>query len=112
MPRRAAYLEIGHQFGSSSKAYDQTRREVLPWRRFYKTARWQGVRLTQLAAEPLCAFCKATGKIVEAEIVDHVLPHRGDEVKFFAGPFQSLCKRCHDGAKQRIERAMFTASGV
>jgi hypothetical protein len=26
---------------------------------------------------------------------DHIQPHRGDPVKFYSGPFQSLCKSCH-----------------
>lgn len=39
-----------------------------------------------------------------ATVCDHVDPHRGDEVKFFSGPFQSLCADCHDTDKQRIER--------
>jgi 5-methylcytosine-specific restriction enzyme A len=36
-------------------------------------------------------------------VCDHVEPHGGDVVKFWAGPFQTLCKRCHDGEKQRLE---------
>ena len=42
-------------------------------------------------------------QIVAASVCDHVHPHRGDEVKFWAGPFQSLCKPCHDSDKQRQE---------
>jgi hypothetical protein len=38
-------------------------------------------------------------------VCDHVDPHRGDPVKFFDGPFQSLCKWHHDSVKQAIENA-------
>jgi 5-methylcytosine-specific restriction enzyme A len=38
-------------------------------------------------------------------VCDHVDPHSGDLEKFWAGPFQTLCKRCHDSDKQRDERA-------
>jgi hypothetical protein len=38
-----------------------------------------------------------------ATICDHINPHRGDVISFFAGPFQSLCKQCHDTVKQSEE---------
>jgi 5-methylcytosine-specific restriction protein A len=37
-------------------------------------------------------------------VCDHVTPHRGDAGLFFDGPVQSLCQRCHNGLKQRIEK--------
>lgn len=74
--------------------------EEPPHRRWYKTARWQRLRAAQLQAYPLCAMCPG---VVPATICDHVQPHRGDETKFWTGPFQSLCKPCHDSDKQRIE---------
>ena len=69
----------------------------------YATSRWRKLRQTQLFKEPLCAMCKAQGRITEATVVDHIEPHRGDMDKFWHGPFQSLCKRCHDSHKQRFE---------
>jgi 5-methylcytosine-specific restriction protein A len=74
------------------------------YKRWYKTARWQRLRREQLTLEPLCAMCLKRGKTVAATVCDHVEPHRGDEVKFWAGPFQSLCKPDHDSTKQRIEK--------
>lgn len=68
----------------------------------YHTARWQKLRRQQLQSEPLCAMCLP--RPVEATVCDHIEPHKGDLEKFWAGPFQSLCKACHDGPKQRIER--------
>jgi hypothetical protein len=44
-------------------------------------------------------------RITAATVCDHVHPHRGDEVLFFSGPFQSLCETCHNSAKQREEVA-------
>lgn len=39
-----------------------------------------------------------------ATVVDHKVPHKGDEALFF-NPLnlQALCKRCHDSAKQMLE---------
>lgn len=71
---------------------------------WYGTARWQRLRARQLQAQPLCAFCAARGLVITATVCDHTEPHRGDEVKFWAGPFTSLCKPCHDSDKQRIEK--------
>lgn len=70
--------------------------------RWYKTARWQRLRAEQLRREPVCAMCLP--RCVPASICDHVEPHRGDHDKFWSGPFQSLCKPCHDSVKQRIEK--------
>jgi 5-methylcytosine-specific restriction endonuclease McrA len=70
----------------------------------YNTARWQKLREGQLRAEPLCRFCMGRDVHVLATVCDHITPHRGDLESFWAGPFQSLCKPCHDGDKQRIER--------
>lgn len=86
-----------------------TRYKTAPWRRLYKTARWATTRADQLACEPLCRYHAELGVIVPADIVDHIIPHRGDEEMFFAGPFQSLCKACHDRIKQSEERRGFRA---
>jgi 5-methylcytosine-specific restriction protein A len=43
-----------------------------------------------------------------ATIVDHVIPHKGDEKAFFEGELQSLCKRHHDSDKQQIEKSGFS----
>ena len=86
-------------------AYDRHRRVESPTRALYGTARWQRVRAHQLAAEPLCRLCLAEGHVTPALVCDHVAPHRGDVQRFWAGPFQSLCKPHHDGAKQREDQA-------
>ena len=75
-------------------------------RRLHKTVRWQQLRWSVLVRDQFtCQICGrlegATGKLV----CDHVEPHRGDVVKFWAGPFQTLCKLCHDGQKQKEEVA-------
>ena len=87
------------------REHDRERRTAHPWRKLYNTARWRKLRLWQLAQEPLCRLCEAKGDATAATICDHVERHGGDEARFWAGPFQSLCKACHDGEKQRLERA-------
>jgi len=73
------------------------------YRELYTTHRWRKLRVEQLRRQPLCEMCFNHGKITEANVVDHKEPHRGDMDRFWAGPFQSLCKHCHDSHKQRAE---------
>ena len=71
------------------------------WREGLTTAqrgygyRWKKFRASYLLRHPLCVACAADGKVVEATVVDHVIPHRGDQKLFWAGPFQALCASCH-----------------
>jgi len=56
---------------------------------------WQRVRRAQLAREPWCADCLRANVYTPATDVDHVVPHRGDQVAFVTGELQSLCHSCH-----------------
>ena len=49
---------------------------------------------------PICVMCR----VRRATILDHKEPHLGDPERFWKGPFQTLCKPCHDSIKQRHER--------
>ena len=53
---------------------------------------------------PLCRTCEAAGRLVVASVVDHIVPHKGDQ-QLFNDPnnWQSLCKPCHDRHKQRVD---------
>lgn len=68
--------------------------------------RWQRERLAFLQQHPLCEMCGAVGQVTEATVVDHRVPHRGDQVLFWDREnWQGLCKRHHDGEKQQLERS-------
>lgn len=71
--------------------------------RMYDTARWRRRRERQLAEEPLCRMCMQLGRVTEATVADHVVPHRGDSDRFYHGALQSLCDSHHSSAKQREE---------
>lgn len=79
-------------------------REGAEWQHLYKSARWLKLRLVHLSSEPLCRMCKDEGRITPATVCDHVVPHKGNLALFYGGPFQSLCKPCHDRHKQAEER--------
>jgi 5-methylcytosine-specific restriction endonuclease McrA len=74
------------------------------WKHLYGR-RWQRERLAFLALHPLCVMCSTDTHPVNATVVDHITPHNGDEVMFFdQRNWQPLCKACHDGPKQRLEK--------
>jgi 5-methylcytosine-specific restriction protein A len=55
---------------------------------------------------PLCAMCARRGKVTPCQCVDHIIPHRGDQVLFWdEDNWQSLCNPCHNGPKRREEEA-------
>lgn len=106
MPTMPGTFRAKHQQARSDqkREYDRRRDSEAPHRTWVKSRRWKKLREVQLSIEPLCRMCSAENKITIAVICDHVEPHRGDEAKFWSGPFQSLCKPHHDLEKQREEQ--------
>jgi 5-methylcytosine-specific restriction protein A len=74
------------------------------WARGYG-ARWRRARAAFLARHPLCAACQGQGRVVPATVVDHVVPHRGDQRLFWdESNWAPACKRCHDAKTAREGR--------
>ena len=58
---------------------------------------WRTARERFLRRNPLCVECLKRGRIAPATVVDHIVPHRGDEKLFWdERNWQALCKACHD----------------
>lgn len=69
-------------------------------------SRWQKARATFLRRRPLCTMCENEGRITPATIVDHIIPHRGDQNLFWdTANWQPLCKPHHDKVKQAEEKS-------
>jgi 5-methylcytosine-specific restriction endonuclease McrA len=67
--------------------------------------RWRKYRVGFLQANPLCVMCKAEGLVTAATVVDHIVPHQGDQALFWdQSNHQPLCASHHNGAKAREER--------
>lgn len=67
--------------------------------------KWQKFSKAYLQAHPLCVRCmgKKPPVYTKATVVDHVIPHRGDQKLFWdQSNLQALCKQCHD-KKTRVE---------
>jgi 5-methylcytosine-specific restriction protein A len=68
------------------------------------THRWDEQALAYRRQYPLCAGCEAIGKVVAAEVVDHIVPHKGDATLMWdRANWQSACGWHHDVVKQRLE---------
>jgi 5-methylcytosine-specific restriction protein A len=87
------------------KRSEERFRPNLEVRRWYRTARWARLRAKALAKQPFCPECEAAGRpVTDTTDVDHVIPHRGDPVKFWEGPLQALCASCHSTKTRRESR--------
>lgn len=85
------------------QAYDRHRYREQPWRAWYNTPRWRGMRARHLHANPLCVMCLSLGMSRRGRNVDHVIPHRGDANLFWNGKLQTLCDEHHNATKQAEE---------
>jgi hypothetical protein len=66
---------------------------------------WEKASRAHLRAHPLCRGCLAMGQRRAAVLTDHVIPHRGDMVRFWDSAWwQSSCAWHHDVVKQILER--------
>lgn len=71
---------------------------------FHSSKYWRKLRETYINNNPVCVFCMQLGIIKAGEIVDHIKPvATHPELALEWDNLQTLCKRCHDSAKQRIE---------
>lgn len=69
--------------------------------------KWQQARAQFLREHPLCVMCRADGQVTAATVVDHIVPHRGDQSLFWRrSNWQSLCATHHSRDKQREEQRM------
>lgn len=59
--------------------------------------KWQRESKKFLGEHPFCRICFDAGILTRATVVDHIIPHRGDQKLFWnRGNWQALCKPCHD----------------
>lgn len=60
-------------------------------------SRWQKARKPFLRDNPTCVECRKKGKLTEANTVDHIIPHKGNQDLFWdRDNWQAMCTRCHN----------------
>lgn len=74
-----------------------------PSRRGYG-ARWAKAAKAFRYSNPMCIGCKAIGRDEIAEVVDHIVPHKGDDALFWSEDnWQACCRWHHSAVKQELE---------
>ncbi|QMV65177.1 HNH endonuclease [Pseudomonas berkeleyensis] len=71
---------------------------------FYWTNRWKRKSEEYRKAHPLCVECERIGLVVEATMVDHIIPYRlRPDLGLVDSNLRALCWQCHNriGAKVR-----------
>lgn len=101
---------VGRMPGEQARDRDRERNQ--PWRKWYHSAEWKDLRMRVLQRDVFtCQMCKRIEGNTSKLIGDHKKPHHGDRALFFdEGNVWCVCKPCHDGEKQRMERAGLAAS--
>ena len=60
-------------------------------------AKWRKARAKYLEYHPYCRECMKQGVTNQATVIDHIIPHRGNQVLFWdESNWQPLCTRCHN----------------
>jgi 5-methylcytosine-specific restriction protein A len=88
--------------------------DAAPWKRWYKTARWQRLRWSVLVRDLFtCRKCSRIEANTSMLVADHKEPHRGSASLFWDEEnLQCLCKGCHDSIKQAEEQSSLHTRGV
>lgn len=71
----------------------------------YTTRKWRNARLHFLRQNPRCVMCGREGKTALAQVVDHIIPHKGDQALLWdRANWQPLCFSHHNSHKQSLEK--------
>jgi len=97
-----------HKQQSTRKQFDRDRGSANSRGYNYK---WQKARKIFLAEHPLCVECESNEKVTAANVVDHIIAHKGDQVLFWdESNWQPLCATCHN-IKTATQDSSFAGRG-
>ncbi len=104
-PRCGGVAKIRGRCDACASAAERRRGSQEPWRSLYQDPRWRRLRARVLReARYLCQCEHCAARVIPhaARVVDHLVPHRGDERLFFAREnLRAMAKPCHDRKTQR-----------
>lgn len=91
-PARATVSKVDSRASAHRRGYSRT---------------WRRARAVYLAEHPLCVQCQVRGRVVAAQVVDHIIPHQGDSSLFWdhENNWQSLCFACHNTKTATLDGA-------
>lgn len=100
---------IGYMPGDE-KAQDKARNQLSPWRAWYKTQRWQDLRMQAFARDGFVCqrtgtLCAGTYPAPNSPVANHKLPHKGNPDLFWSlDNIETVTKQVHDSLIQAEER--------
>ena len=62
---------------------------------FYVSKQWKNKRLNYLIEHPFCEQCQKEGRLVKAQMVDHIVPIKQGGSLLDDNNLQALCNSCH-----------------
>ncbi len=66
--------------------------------------RWDKAISTYKQRHPYCLGCAAVGLRTKTDVVDHVIPHKGNQSVFWdTAAWQPACRHHHDIIKKQLE---------
>jgi 5-methylcytosine-specific restriction protein A len=69
------------------------------------TSEWVDASTDYRTRYPYCLGCSAIGLVVESEVVDHIIPHGGDQdLMWDEGNWQPACAWHHNSIKAQLDR--------
>ncbi|SHO52877.1 5-methylcytosine-specific restriction endonuclease McrA [Desulfopila aestuarii DSM 18488] len=71
---------------------------------FYWSPQWLRFRDWYRKKSPLCEECKADGKLVPMDVVDHIVELKDGGAPLSEDNVQSLCSHCHSKKTARAKR--------
>lgn len=69
------------------------------------TATWDRFSYNYRRRHPFCAECERRGRVVPADVTDHIVPLEDGGPKFDVENLNPLCHACHNTVKREIEEA-------
>lgn len=103
MPSKPPIFRPAH-LGTAQQGRQAYERERGSARERGYTPTWDKAARHYRNLHPLCLGCQANGRVTIAEVVDHTVPHKGNQELFWAeANWQSSCTPHHSIVKQILE---------
>ena len=101
-PRPGCRYPLCSNKADKGSSYCKIHKKIMEKQRSTPTERgydykWQKFRKEYLKKNPFCVVCLNKGKLIQAKVIDHIVPHKGNERLFWdENNMQTLCIRCHN----------------
>lgn len=94
MPNAPAQYRPAHSTPRDESQWASRRTEYRAW---YQTPLWRKLASLIRREEPLCRECNKRGEMHRTQVIDHIVPFKGNWQLFAdRDNLQGLCKPCHD----------------